>query len=297
MLINFNIRVTATIPTTNERIVIDSALERNRGGIVPYIAISGSSLAGVMPVFNLSMANLPPELLTKLSLINNQTIVRVEAGYNDQYSFLAEGAVYLFPVIDSGDNQWVWTADITPSFNFLNAINYTEYFESFRTWQYVMDRYFTRNGLTVNIASSIASQRIGTELSLNVNTFKQLQDFFYVRGWSLTYRDRIISFSDLVRNVTTQKVIKPNQIRPNQYLDFQSGNEAVLQLAGWLPNINSSDYIVMEDEASINAFGTTKGFNGTMNVYKSEFSLSTQDHPIHNLTVRPLTDEPPAAEQ
>ena len=85
--------------------------------------------------------------------------------------------------------------------------------------------------------------------------------------------------------------IRPEQIKPNQFLDFQLNGDAELQLAGWIPDLSSSDFVVLEDPDSVVVTGRrASGFNGTLFVVENRVNLSTEDHPIQTLVLRVPTE-------
>lgn len=290
MLINLNIRFTFTL-STGQRFTIDSAQARASNGIVPHLTVSSTSVAGLTPIVQISVANLPPHALSELSLITNNTEVVIDAGYNGNYSLFAVGIINTFPITDSQDTFWTWNARVTAYINIINEIDYTRDFLPSQTWgEFIRGTFEPR--FTVIIPEDVEVMQIGGQgIGLNVNSFQALQSHLFARGWSLNNRGNTITFTNRFSNARPLVSIRPEQIKPNQYLDFQSNGDAELKLAGWIPNVVSNIYLNLVDQQSVTILGTATGFSGTLHVFKSNVALSTIDHPIHNITLRALNNE------
>lgn len=290
MLININIKLIFSVRDSNETFSIDSLDARKANSIVPYIAIAARSEAGVTPIINISISNLTPEFLAKFSLIDSKTNVQIFAGYNDNYVSIAEGIIVSFPEFQPTDTEWLWTADITPLNPDLDKIDYTENFSKGDTWGNVIEQFFGKSKIPYVIPDKLESTSIDSDISFNINTFVGLQDFFKARGFELSYKDRIIIFTDGKSNAIASTEITSQQVKPNQYLDFRPGRPVPLNLAGWIPAITSGIYVNLKDpEAVTTLIETTKGFTGTMYVLKSMLYLSTTEQPRHTIHLTPLT--------
>jgi len=288
-MININIRAIFTLEN-GTTIEIDSNNARKAGNLIPFMTISGVSRAGVTPIISLALANLPPDIISKLSIINRNTEVTLEAGYNDTYVFIASGSIYVYPEIQSTDNNWIWTADIVPKMDVLNEIDYSRDFPANTTWGEVMETWFTPKKIPIDISDSIRNQFVGAKMSLNIMTFYSLQAHFNARNFYLDYLGGTIGFSNLSDGTIRDRKITPNQIKPNQYLDFQGGQDAILDLVAWIPSVSSSMTVELTDESSVTTLGTVSGFSGTMSVLQSAIMISTEGNPTHQLTLRPLIE-------
>ena len=219
-------------------------------------------------------------------MIRNNTPVVIEAGYNGDMIQIVSGRIYTIPNVTGTDNEWVWHGEVIPLTEQLDLIDYNKPFSKGTTWNSILNSWFGSANIPYVIAPSLDGEAIPGELSLNCYTFPQLQTFFFRTQKQLVYKGGQIRFFELGDAEPATATLDASQVKPNQYLDFQAGSLATLELAAWVPNVTSAMKLNLTEDTAVIIQESVTDFTGTVTVVQSAFSISTYDMPTHEIIIK-----------